>query len=328
MKLRVHFQSNPKAPLLFQITEEHYQACAARHPELGPRIEHSISTDQQGYLRGVASADVLVGWGFSREDFSRTAPNVKWIHIIGAGIEHLLPLDWLPPGVEIVNNKGVHAPKVGEYMLMAILMLHNHIPALVSSQGRHEWNELFSTTIAGNTLGIIGVGHMGGTAAARAKSLGMHVLGVRRSGEAHKDVDEMFRPSDLDEVLRRSDIVMICIPQTSETAGLLGRRELGLMKHGAGLINLGRAQVVDYDALRDKLESGALGGAIVDVFDPEPLPADSPLWSTTNLIMTPHVASDDWDTYMPLTLDLLFDNIARHFQGTALRNVVVREREY
>jgi len=328
MKLRVHFQSNPRAPSVFHITEQRYADCAARHPELAATIEHTISTDREGYLQAVRSADVLVGWGFPREDFEKTAPNVQWIHIIGAGIEHLLPLSWLPDGVQIVNNKGVHAPKVGEYMLMAILMLHNHIPALVASQGRKEWNELFSTTIAGRTLGIIGVGHMGGTAASRAKSLGMRVLGVRRGGSSHPDVDEMFGPDGLAEVLTRSDIVMICLPQTSETAGMIGREQFELMKPGAGFINLGRAQVVDYDVLREKLETGELGGAIVDVFDPEPLPPASPLWTTRNLLMTPHVASDDWDAYIPLTLELVFDNVARHLAGKTLKNLVDLEREY
>jgi phosphoglycerate dehydrogenase-like enzyme len=138
----------------------------------------------------------------------------------------------------------------------------------------------------------------------------------------------MFSPRRLDRVLPRADFVIVTTPLTADTRQLIGRRELDLMKPSAGLINLARAQVVDYDVLADKLSRGELGGAILDVFDPEPLPPESPLWKTPNLIITPHVASDDAEQYMPLTLDLVFDNIRRLLAGRPLRNRVRRSLEY
>jgi phosphoglycerate dehydrogenase-like enzyme len=314
--------------MVFQMTPERYEAAAERHGDVAGRVEASIATDFEGFDALIREVDVLVGWRFPRENLAQRAPKLKWIHIWGAGVEHLLPLDWLPRGVVLTNNSGVHAPKAGEYMLMAILMLNNRIPTLVTSQHRAQWNEIFSTCVAGKTLGVIGVGHMGGTAAQRAKELGMRVLGVRRSARPHRYVDEMFGPDELDRVLPRADFVLVTTPLTRETRNLIGRRELDTMKRDAGLINLGRAQVVDYEALAEKLERGEIGGAILDVFDPEPLPPDSPLWKTPNLIITPHVASDDWDAYMPRTLDLVFDNLRRYFDGRPLKNRVRRRLEY
>lgn len=310
------------------MTWERYRAAVRRHPNVAPSIRATIGTDVESFFAEVADAEILVGWDFPRADLRRTAPRLRWIHIWGAGIEHLLPLDWLAPGVALTNNRGVHAPKAGEYMLMAILMLNNSLPALLTAQRRAVWREIFSTTVEGKTLAVIGVGHMGGTAARRAKDLGMRVLGVRRSRRPHRYVDEIFGPDELGDVLPRADFVLVTLPLTKETHHLLGRAQLDLMRPGAGLINMGRAQVVDYEALRNKLERGELGGAILDVFDPEPLPSDSPLWSTPNLVMTPHVASDDEEEYMPRTLDLVFDNVRRYLGGSVLRNRVRRSLGY
>ncbi len=326
--MRVHFQSNPVAAPVFRMTQERYDAACGRHKDIAKRIEATISTNLAGFHSAIGEVDVLVGWEFPRDDLARIAPNLKWIHFWGAGIEHVMPLDWLPKGVAVTNNSGVHAPKAGEYMTMAILMLSNRIPTLVSDQHEARWNELYSTRVGGKTLAVIGVGQMGGTGARRAKQLGMHVLGVRRSARPHRYVDEMFGVDELDQVLPRADFVLIAAPLTAETRGFIGRRQLDLMKPHCGLINLGRAQVVDYDALMDKLHRGELSGAILDVFDPEPLPSDSPLWSTPNLIMTPHVASDDEEEYMPRTVDLVFDNIRRHLAGRPIRNQVRRHLEY
>ena len=273
-------------------------------------------------------AEVLVGWGFPRHEIREKAAKLRWIHIWGAGIEHLLPLDWLPRRIALTNNSGVHVPKVAEYVTMSLLMLNGRVPTFVSQQKEAKWNEIFSTRISGKTLAVIGVGQMGGAAARQAKKLGMHVLGVRRTKRRHRYVDEMFGTDNLDRVLSRADFVIVTAPFTSKTLHLIGRRELDAMKPGAGLINLGRARVVDYEALIEKLTREELSGAVLDVFDPEPLPSDSPLWKTPNLVITPHVASDDELEYMPRTLDLVFDNIRRLLAGRPLKNRVRRHLQY
>jgi phosphoglycerate dehydrogenase-like enzyme len=327
-RIHIHLQSNPKAPDVFHMTRERYRAAARRNPDVARRVRCTIATDKAGFYRAMKTANVLVGWWFPRDDLSRAAPKLEWIHIIGAGIEHLLPLDWLPRGVRLVNNRGVHAPKAFEYVTMSLLMLNNAVPALVTNQRNARWQEIFSTTINGKTVAILGVGHMGGTAARSARALGLKVLGIRRSGRPHRYVDEMYRPDRLHEVLPRADFIIVTAPITRETKRMLGEREFKLMKKTAGFLNLGRAEVVDYEALRRSLENGALGGAVLDVFHPEPLPRSSPLWKTKNLIMTPHVASDDRDAYIPRTLDLVLSNVERHLSGKRLKNLVDPRKEY
>jgi phosphoglycerate dehydrogenase-like enzyme len=327
-QLRIHVENVSSMAPVFQIRPEQYAAAAARRRRLAARVRTTIGWDLEIFDEAMRTADVLIGWRFPREDLARRAPHLKWVHMTGAGIEHIMPLDWLPPGAWVTTNSGVHAPKAGEFAAMALLMISNRIPALHTAQREGRWQRIFSTPLRGKTLLIIGVGAMGGAAAERAQQLGMRVLGLRRSGRGHRHVDEMFRPAELDRLLPRADIVLVTVPLTRETRQLIGKRELDLMKPGAGLINMGRARVVDYDALAAKLTRGELSGAILDVFDPEPLPADSPLWTTPNLFMTPHVSSDDVVSYVPRTLDLVFENVRRYFEGRPLKNRVQPDREY
>jgi len=327
-RLHIHVENVSTMAPVFQIRREQYAAAAARHRGLAARVRTTIGWDLATFDEAMRTADVLVGWRFPREDLAGRAPRLKWIHMTGAGIEHIVPLDWLPRGAVVTTNSGVHAPKAGEFAAMAILMISNHLPALVTAQRQGRWHRIFSTPVRGKTLAIVGVGAMGGAAAARAKALGMRVLGVRRSGRPHRHVDEMFGPGELDRVLPRADVVLVTVPLTRQTRQLIGKRELDLMKPAAGLINMGRARVVDYEALAAKLTRGELSGAMLDVFDPEPLPAESPLWTTPNLLMTPHVSSDDVQSYIPRTLDLVFDNVRRHLQGRPLKNRVQPDREY
>jgi len=321
-KFRLHIMNNPDGEMVFRITPERLAEALARWPDVASRIDTSMDWGQENFDRAMGDADALISWRPPKENLAERAPRLKWIHTTGAGVDHLMPLDWLPPGVSLINNSGVHAPKTGEFGVMAVLMLNEHMPRFHSQQRAHVYDSVFSTPVAGKTLGIIGVGEMGGAAARQVRKLGVKIIGVRRHGRPSRWVDEMFGPEGLDEVLRRADFVLVTTPLTPETEHLIDRRRLGLMKPGAGLINMGRARIVDYDALADALRNGGLSGAILDVFDPEPLPPDSPLWDTPNLIMTPHVSSDDDGAYIPRTLDLFFDNLRRHFAGKPLRNRV------
>ncbi len=326
--LRVHVASLRAQSEVFRVTPERFAAAVARHPDVGARIDVDFSWDFEGMAEAIAEADALIGWRFPR-DLAALAPRLKWVQTTGAGLEHLQPFDWLPAGVTLTNNSGAHAPKAAEFATTAILMLNNNLPLFVTQQRNAHWEQKFGTGIEGKTLAIVGVGAMGGAAARWAKQrLKMNVLGVRRSGRGHRYVDEMVRPNELDRILPRADFVLVTAPLTRETEGLIGARALDSMKPGAGIVNMGRARVIDYDALADCLRRGRLSGAILDVFDPEPLPAESPLWSTPNLIVVPHVSSDDTAVYMDRTLDVFFDNVARFLSDRPLRNRVVKSRQY
>ncbi len=327
-KLHIYFDAGLKKPPVFQVTEALYRAAARRHPDLARHVRAKIGDGERDLAPVIGEVDGIVGFRFPTGLIRAGAGKLKWLHATGAGIEHLLPLDWLPAGATLTNNSGVHAAKTLESATLAILALNTRLPEIVSNQRAARWKQVFTPAVRGRTLLVVGVGGMGGSAARAGKRLGMHVLGIRRSGRGHRAVDEMFSPSDLGRVIPHADIVFVTAPLTPETRHLIGRAELGLMKPTAGLVNFGRAGVVDYRALSAKLRRKEIAGAILDVFEPEPLPSSSSLWRTPNLIMTPHVTSDDDEDYMPLTLDLVFENVARLLDGRPLKNAVRPDISY
>ncbi len=337
-KIKVHIKNNHHAPGIFPntptgeevftITRERYDAVAEKFPEVAAKLDVFIDWDTDHFAESMAAAEVLLTWNLPTENLAAVAPRLKWIHITGAGVEHLTPMDWLPPNVRLVNNKGVHAIKGGEFGLMAILMLHTAMPAIVSNQAKAVYDAIFSPPIAGKTVAVIGVGNIGRSVARHAKNFGLRVIGVSRHGNPVDEVDEIFPVSKLDAVLPQADFVFVVTPLTGETRNLLSRERLSLLKPGAGLVNIGRAAVVDYRALAEKLQNGALSGAIIDVFDEEPLPADSPLWRVPNLIITPHISSDDGNAYVALTLTLFFENMRRYLNDEPLHNQVRTDLGY
>jgi glyoxylate/hydroxypyruvate reductase A len=326
---QIHFHVENARALgpVFEATPERVAAALARHPALGQKLRVTIGYDGDIIERELATAQVIFAWNFDRRNLAQRAPHLKWVHAHGAGVNHLMPLDWLPPGAVLTNSRGVHGERASEYAVMALLMLNNRVPEMVANQRRGRWEQVFNSSIAGKTLLIIGVGSVGGGVARWAKRFGLRVVGVRRSGKPHRSVDAMHRPEDLPKLLPFADFVLVAAPHTSATHHLLGAPEIALLKRGAGLVNYSRANLVDYDALRQRLERGEIS-AVLDVFDPEPLPAASPLWQTPNLILTPHSSSDDTELYTPKTLDLVMRNMERLIAGKALRNRVSRTLEY
>lgn len=333
--LHVHVENRREQSIVYHVTRERFDDALGRHGDIADGIEASIGFDLESFDDEIATTDVLVlpvpvpaDWRPRLYALAETAPRLRFVFQTGAGAERLFPLDWLPPGVPMTNNSGAHAEKAREYVTMAILMLNNRIPALATAKNERRWDEAFSAAVRGKTALVVGVGHMGGAAAEAAKRLGLRVLGVRASGEPHPQVDEMVTPDRLAEVLPRADFVIATTPLTEASRGLIGARELDLLKPTAGLVNMGRAAVVDYDALAARLADGRLAGAVLDVFEPEPLPPDSALWETPNLVITPHTSSDDDALYIANTLDVLFDNLGRHLAGDQLINHVDPERGY
>ena len=313
---------------VFIVHPDQYDKALGRHEDVAGRIRTTWGFDQENYAEHAATADAIITYRFPKDSLAKDAPRLQLLQILGAGVDYLLPLDWVPRGVTVLTNSGAHVPKAAQSALMALLMLNARMPELVDSQKRHEWNRLFTDTLAGKTLLIVGVGRIGGGAAEHAKRFGMKVLGIRKSRGAHPAVDEMHGPEALHALLPRADFVLANTALTPETRFLFGAREFALMRRGTRFINMSRGGLVDPAALDVVLRSGQLGGAMIDVSYPEPPPADWPYWNTPNLIITPHVLSDDIEEYVPRTLDLFFGNVRRHFNGQALTNVVDLERQY
>jgi phosphoglycerate dehydrogenase-like enzyme len=327
-KLHLHIENTAELHEVFRATPERVKRALKAHPGLERRLRITFSEDGRGLEENLATADAVFAWNFDRRDLARRAPRLKWVHAHGAGVGHLMPLaDWLPKGAVLTNSSGVHGPRAEEYAIMAILMLNNRVPEMVTSQREGRWRQVFNTGIAGKTLLIVGAGSIGAGVARWAKKFGMKTVGIRRTGKPAAGIDRMYKPKDLDRLLPQADFVIVTAPHTAATRGMIGRRQIGLLKQGAGLVNYSRAALVDYEALRERLETGEIS-AVLDVFNPEPLPPESPLWKTPNLVITPHCSSDDLDAYTPRTLDLVFRNAKRLLAGKPLENVVDPVHQY
>jgi phosphoglycerate dehydrogenase-like enzyme len=332
-KLRVHFEDSITKPDVFRLTAPRIAAARRRNAEASRHLAVSHGEDFKDFERWirraeglVCSADFLVHPRFPLRELATAAPQLRWIHVIGAGVEKLVPLDWIHPRLKFTNNSGVHRPKMYEFALMALTMLNARIPALFRMQTQRRWAQVFTPTCRGRTLVIVGTGDLGQVFARAGQHLGMRVAGVRRRAGPVAGFDEIH--NGLTNLLPRADIVVVAAPLTEETRGLIGARELSRVKRGAGLVNVARGAIVDTAALAAALRAGRLSGAILDVFDREPLPARSPLWKLPNIYISPHCSSDDAQEYIPLTLDLAFDNARRLATGRPLRNVVDPERQY
>ena len=326
-RLHLHLESARKRSPLFHLTEEKWAAAAKRHRSLAKNLRVTIGWDGDVLDEALATADVMINSSPPRERLRERAPRLRWIQTTGAGVDALAPFDWLPPDITLTNNRGAHGDKAEDSCAMALLMLNSRLPEVLTNQREGRWQQIFSTPIEGKTAVVIGFGDLGQGAGRAAKRLRLKVLAVTRSGKAARPADVVHPVSRIDRVLPKADFVIVTTPLTPETRGLLDRRRLGLLKPGAGIVNIGRSPVVDYAALSEKLRSGEIAGAVLDVFDREPLPPDSPLWKTPNLVITPHISCDD-----PRYIDRLFDswflNFERFVSGKPLRNVVDRRLGY
>lgn len=324
-RIRLHIQNDPLSPN-DAVTPPRFAAGARRVPVLRRRLRVTFGVDPPALEEGLREAEILMAAHVDGRDLATRAPRLRWIQSTSAGVEKLVPL--LPPDVVLTNASGVHIHKGGEYAMTALLMLNHGVPHFVTRQRERRWDPIFMTPIAGRTVVIVGVGQIGGEVARLARRFGLRVLGVRRSGRAHRWVHRMFTTKNLRAALRQADFVVVTTPLTPETRGLIGVKELDCLPRGAGLVNLGRGAVVDYDAMSAKLWARDLSGAVLDVFHREPLPPESPLWSTPNVIVSPHCAVDDGRAYVSRCLDIFFDNLRRYLGGRSLRNVVDRELGY
>jgi glyoxylate/hydroxypyruvate reductase A len=322
--MRVHVQNDPADPD-FAITPAQWRAAAAGEPP----HEVTFADDPGGFAAAREAMEVLVGPPAALRPFRPlAAPRLRLIFLNAAGVDALAPFDWLPAGVALLNNRGAHGPKAGEYVAMAALMLASRLPAMLTAQRAGQWRPIHSAPLAGQTALIIGTGDLGSAGARQLRALGARVNGVNTTGRAHADFDAVAAIAALDEQLSRADIVVLACPLTPATHHLLDRRRLGLLSARAGIINIGRGKLLDQGALCDVLEQGRLAGAVLDVVTPEPLPAGHRLWATPNLVITPHVSCDDPATYSARSLAVLFANLRAWRAGEALPNQVDLARGY
>ena len=316
--MRIHLQSHP-GPANFPLNQALWDAAAARAPDVSGGHTLSFGDTAAGLQAGMRDAEILVTQTAALAEHGLPpAPKLRLIYVTSAGLEKLAPYGWLPKGVPLLNNRGAHAVKAGEFGLMALLMLVNHMPALMTAQRQGRWEPKHGSALAGHRVVVVGLGTLGGTTAQQAHAFGMRVLGVRTRAEPHPACERVV--VDLDEVLPEAEFLVLATPLTEATRGLLSRERIAKLPRGAGIVNVGRGALVDQDAVMDALDSGHLGGAVLDVFVPEPIPPGHRLWTTRNLIITPHTSADDPNTYNARSLDIFFENLRAWQAGQRLPN--------
>ena len=329
--LHAHLENLSSKPPIFQLTPELVRIARRHNSDLNGKVRFTVGEDFADLDERLKTARVLVTSSdavrdprFPRRHLAKAAPNIRLLQLIGAGVEGLLPLDWLPSSVRLANASGVHVAKAREFLLMALLALNARLPAIVSNQRQAHWDMIFTSLIRGKTLLVIGLGRMGRAAVEAGRTLGLEVIGIRRSGKKVPGVERVYRPAQLAAVVAKADFIVVAAPLTPDTRNLLSGKVLRKTKAGVGIVNIGRAGVIDYPALAKLLRSGHVSGAILDVFDQEPLPPTSELWATPNLIVSPHVSSDDLDGYMLATMNLVCRNLRRLISGRPFEAIAPR----
>ncbi len=232
---------------------------------------------------------------FSRSFFAAAqgAPNLRWLHVFNAGVDHPVFARFLERGVRLTTSAGSTAEPIAQTAISGLLLLARPWRHWLDAQAKRAWlpvpPEEAPPDLRGQTMVVVGLGSIGREVARLARALGLHVIGVRRSPRRPDDpVDDLQHPSALDDLLPRAQWLVLACPLTQETRNLIDARRLALLPPGAGIINVARGEVVDEDALAEALASGRLRGAYLDVFREEPLPPDSPLWALPNVFLTPH----------------------------------------
>lgn len=265
----------------------------------------------------------------------RSAPkSLKWYCCVWAGVEPYCKEDGIfaNPDCLLTNSSGAYGVTIAEHIIMVITMLLRRMPEYQEIVRAHGWrHDLLIRSIQGSRITVLGAGNIGSTFAQRARGFEpTEIIGISRSGKARATVYDRILPiSRLDEVLPETDILVMALPNTAETAGVMTRERIALLPQHGILVNVGRGAALDQDALMDALNTGTLAGAALDVMTPEPLPKDHPLWQTKNLLLTPHVAGNMTLGYTcDKTVSMFCEDLEHYAAGRPLKYLVDRKRGY
>lgn len=288
-----------------------------------PNASFVYSNPDQVSEQQLATAEVVLGnFPIGR---LKEAKALRFLQLWSAGSDAYAAEGVLPKGILLTNATGSYGLAISEYMVGVLLSLNKKLHLYRDQQHKGVWESLGEMrSIWNSTVLVIGLGDLGGEFAKRIKAFDAKVIGVRRAGLDKPDyVDELYLSDNLDALLPLADTVALCLPQTADTQNLMNRERIAKMKPGAVLLNVGRGSAVDADALCDALDAGRLSGAALDVTVPEPLPADSRLWKTKNLILTPHVSGGSSlpETHNRL-VRLMAENLTAFIQEKPLKNLV------
>lgn len=275
----------------------------------------------------LARAEVLIQLHTPKALMS-LAPNLRWLQGIGAGVDQFAAAGVERERVVVTNASGVSAGSMAEFVIGRLLQIWKRFPEMMDHQRKRAYVRTYGRTFAGSVVGIVGLGSIGCAVAERARSLGARVIGLKRNvsnpGEAASLVEHLYGPSQLHEMLGECDAVVVSAPATPETNYLIDEAAFGAMKPGCVVVNVARGSLLDENALLGAMATGQVAAAALDVFEREPLPADSPLWEAPGVLISAH-SSVSVDRYVDDVFDLFEDNLRRYVTGQPLRNVVDME---
>ena len=314
----------------WRIPERHVAQLRAAYPDI--EFVHVVTPGDA--LAAIEGVEVSFSAHLTPPMVDR-ARGLRWVHSSAAAIEGLLPAaDLARRGILVSNSRGIQAVPMAEQVMAGLLALARRLDLTIVAQRERKWIqeqlcETWPWMLAGRTMTIVGLGTTGDEIARRAHAFGMRVRGVRRHPEREHSpfVERVVGPDALSEVLRGCDILVISAPSGAATRAMIGQEQIGLLNPGAIIVNVARSSIVDQAAMVDALGRGQLGGAVLDVFDREPLDEASPLWSMPNVIITPHSSgfrATHWDD----VTDLFIENLRRYLAGEPIRNVVDLEAGY
>jgi phosphoglycerate dehydrogenase-like enzyme len=311
----------PVSVLVYHPDEAERYAGLVRAPR-GVTIRVAATPEAAAPVAG--EAEIVYAWRFPPALLGK-AGRLKWLQAAGAGVEWALVPE-LPAGVTVTRAPGVFGPWMAEYVLGWCAWVTQRMQTYLEAKGQRRWlGTVIPRRLGGTTMAIVGLGDIGRDVARAARALGMRVFGVTRSGRPVRDAHRVYRPVALPRVLGEADWVVVVLPLTPATRGLIGERELAAMRRSAWLVNIGRGPVVDEPALVRALTERRIAGAVLDVFNAEPLPPAHPLWTLDNVVITPHIAGPN----VPEEIAHVFnDNLARYLAGRPLRHIVDRRRGY
>lgn len=276
----------------------------------------------------IADADILVPWGWMDiSPYFARALKLRWIQSLSAGVEKLIFPALVDSDVLLTSARGIHGIPVAEHVLAMMLAFTRGLHLTIRNQSQKLWQRVPADEAHEKTLGLIGLGNIGRNIAKKCKALNMRVVASKQNMSEELFIDLLLGPEELDQLLSMSDFVVLAVPLTPATHHLINAARLQKIKPHAFLINISHGQVIDQDALVQALRENRIGGAGLDVFDTEPLPANHPLWELDNVIITPHCAALS-PYYLDRAVPLIADNIARFLQGREMLNVINKHRGY
>lgn len=294
------------------------------------RAERKGDMSRQGELdRALAAAEVVYALKLPERLLQR-APGLKWIQTVSTGVDRILSPELARSPVIVTNMSGIHEVTMGEFVLMLMLMFVKQATRSFYQQIEGRWKWFPMDVLTGKTVGIVGLGRIGREVARVSRFFGMRVVATRRSARQEttaENVDLVLPLSRLHDLLSQSDFVVLALPLTAESRGLIGAGEFAAMKPTARIINVSRGPIIDESALIHALQEGRIAGAGLDVVTVEPLAADSPLRHMTNVIMSPHV-SGDIEEYDVGAARLFCENLRRYLAGEPLLNIVDKTLGY